>query len=110
MNAAAVVVVPLRVGGGMRVKVIEALAHGKAVVASPRAIEGLAVADGRELAVAESDDEFVSRIVELLGAPTLRATLARNARDWACANLGEDRWVAEYEALYDRLRPGSAAT
>ena len=105
MNAAALILVPLRVGGGMRVKVVEALAHGKAVVASPRAVEGLDVTDGVHVALAERDEEFVSRIVTLLESPSTRASLARSAREWAIANLGDERWVAEYEALYATLRP-----
>ena len=107
LNAAALVVVPLRVGGGMRVKVVEALAYGKPVVASPRALEGLNVRDGVEVAVADSDDDFVTRIVSLLQSPNARGALARSARIWACDNLGDERWVAEYEALYDRLRPAA---
>jgi len=107
LNAAALVVVPLRLGGGMRVKVVEALAYGKAVVASPRALEGLNVTDGVEVAVADSDDEFVSRILSLLESPDARGALARKAREWAVANLGAERWVAEYEALYDQLRPAA---
>ena len=95
----------LRLGGGMRVKVVEALAHGKAVVASPRAVEGLDVTDGVHVALAERDEEFVSRIVALLESPSTRASLARSAREWAIANLGDERWVAEYEALYATLRP-----
>ena len=107
LNAAALVVVPLRLGGGMRVKVVEALAYGKAVVASPRALEGLNVTDGVEVAVADSDDQFVSRILSLLESPDARGALARKAREWAVANLGAERWVAEYEALYDQLRPAA---
>jgi len=87
------------------VKVVEALAYGKAVVASPRALEGLNVTDGVEVGVADSDDQFVTRIVSLLESPDARGALARKAREWAVANLGTERWVAEYEALYDRLRP-----
>ena len=107
LNAAALVVVPLRLGGGMRVKVVEALAYGKAVVASPRALEGLNVTDGVEVAVADSDDQFVSRILTLLESPDARGALARKAREWAVANLGAERWVGEYEALYDQLRPAA---
>ncbi len=107
LNAAALVVVPVRVGGGVRVKVVEALAHGKPVVASSRALEGLNVADGVEVAIADTDDQFVSRIVSLLESPGARADLARKGREWAVANLGTERWVGEYEALYDTLRPRS---
>ena len=103
LDDAALVVVPLRVGGGMRVKVVEALAHGKAVVASPRAVEGLDVESGVQLVVADTDEQFVTEIVRLLRAPEQRRRLAVNARAWACAHLGEERWVAAYDALYDSL-------
>lgn len=104
LAAATLVVVPLQLGGGMRVKVAEALAHGKAVVATPRAIEGLDVDAGVHVTVAGSDDEFAKRVVELLlGPPEQRHALGTNAYEWARARFGGDRWAAEYTALYDRL-------
>jgi glycosyltransferase involved in cell wall biosynthesis len=103
LDRASVVVAPLRLGGGMRVKVIEALAAGKAVVCSRLAIEGLDVADGEEVRLAETDGEFADAVVELLERPDLRQALAGRARAWACTNAGWDRPVAAYEALYDSL-------
>jgi glycosyltransferase involved in cell wall biosynthesis len=103
LDAAALVVAPLRLGSGMRVKIVEALAHGKAIVTSARGIEGLALDDGVHVALAESDDQFAARIVELLGEPDRRRVLAANARRWACTHLGEERWADEYDALYERL-------
>jgi glycosyltransferase involved in cell wall biosynthesis len=103
-----VVVVPLRQGGGMRVKMVEALAAGKAIVASPVAVEGLSVVAGQHVALAESDAEFVDQIVMLLDQPERRAAMARQARAWACANLGLERWLEAYEHLYARLLDGRA--
>ncbi len=103
LDAAAVVVAPLRLGGGMRVKVLEALAAGKAVVASPLAIEGLGVRAGEQVLLAESDEAFAAAIVQLLSDPAQRAALAGRARAWACANLSWERPVAAYEALHRRL-------
>jgi polysaccharide biosynthesis protein PslH len=103
LNRAAIVVVPLYMGGGMRVKVLEALAAGKAVVASRLAVEGLDVKDGNQILLAESDKEFVDVIVQLLAHPEKRISLAASARAWACANLGWDKSIAAYEALYENL-------
>ncbi len=103
LDAANVVVAPIRTGGGMRVKVLEALAAGKAVVATPRAVEGLDVAHGRELLIAETATDFADAIARLLLDPELRAGLARAARDWAEANLGWARTVAGYGELYREL-------
>jgi len=103
LDRAALAVVPLRLGGGMRVKVLEALAAGKAVVASPLAVEGLDVTDGEQVALAETDQQFCDTIGRLLRDPDERAALARRARAWACANLGWENAVASYEALYTSM-------
>ena len=103
LDRATVVVVPLRLGGGMRVKVLEALAAAKPVIASARALEGLDLVDGEQVILAEDDDEFARAIVDLLGDPERQASLASRARDWAIANLSWERTAVEYEALYRNL-------
>jgi glycosyltransferase involved in cell wall biosynthesis len=103
LERAAVVVVPLRLGGGMRIKVLEALAAGKAVVASPLAVAGLDVVDGRELLLAESDAEFAQAVTLLLDDEPRRVELAGAARRWAEAHLGWDGLVERYEDLYRSL-------
>jgi glycosyltransferase involved in cell wall biosynthesis len=103
LDRAALVVVPLRLGGGMRVKMLEALAAGKAVVASPLAVEGLDVMDGKHVLLADSDRQFEDAIVQLLTQPERRTALAAHARNWACANLDWERSVAAYERLYENL-------
>jgi polysaccharide biosynthesis protein PslH len=100
---AAVCVAPLRLGGGMRVKMLEALAAGKAIVASSLAAEGLDLTNGEQLYLAETDADFVARISQLLKEPERRTALAGRARLWACANLGWESAVAAYEALYEEL-------
>lgn len=103
LDAAAVVVAPLRQGGGMRVKVLEALAAGKAVVASSLAAEGIGLTDGEQVLLADRDEDFALAIGRLLEHPAERIALARRARAWAAANLGWANPVAAYERLYDRL-------
>jgi glycosyltransferase involved in cell wall biosynthesis len=103
LDAAAVIAVPIRTGGGMRVKVLEALAAGKAVVASDRALEGLDVVDREHVLVAETDAEFADAIGRLLADRELRMALAGRARQWACTNVRWDRSIESYEALYNRL-------
>lgn len=111
LDHAAVVVVPLRRGGGMRVKVAEALAAGKAVVASPLAAAGLSVRDGEQLVLAETDEQFVAAAARLLAEPEQRTALAGRARAWATKHLDWSSRAAAYEALYEQLlgqRPVSA--
>jgi glycosyltransferase involved in cell wall biosynthesis len=103
LDAAAVVAAPIRFGGGMRVKVLEALAAGKAIVATPLALEGLALEDGVHVLVAETDEEFADALVELLNAPHTRHRIARAARAWAEQNLVLDAQVRAYGELYSSV-------
>jgi glycosyltransferase involved in cell wall biosynthesis len=103
LDQASLLVAPLHLGGGMRIKVLEALAAGKAVVTTSRAAEGLNIQDGEQLAIAETDQEFVTRIVELLQNPKKRLAIAKRARAWACENIGWEQSVLRYEKLYQEL-------
>lgn len=103
MDQAALFVAPLRYGGGMRVKVLEALAGGKAVVASHLAAEGLDLINGEQLVLADTDEEFVQAIIKLLDSPKQRSMLGRRARAWASDNLGWEKVVSNYENLYQHL-------
>jgi glycosyltransferase involved in cell wall biosynthesis len=102
LDAAAVVVAPLTSGGGMRVKVLDALGAGKAVVASPLALAGIDAGAG-EVIVADGDVEFANAIVELLENESRREELGRAARVWAEANAGWSAIVEAYDALYASL-------
>jgi glycosyltransferase involved in cell wall biosynthesis len=84
----------------MRVKVLEALAAGKPVVASPLAIEGLGVVDGEQLLTAETDDEFAERISRVLEDERLRARLGAEARVWAEQNLTWNATLDRFDELY----------
>ncbi len=111
LDATAVCVAPMRAGGGMRVKVLEALAAGKAIVATPLAAEGLEVTDGEHLMLAETSEEMAHCIAALLREPARRKALGQRARAWAERHLGWQNCVAAYEAIYDALlSPSSAQT
>jgi glycosyltransferase involved in cell wall biosynthesis len=103
LDAAAVVAAPIRLGAGMRVKVLEALASGKAVVATPLALAGLEVRDGEHVLVAETAAEFADALVELLTDVHRRTAIAKAARRWAEHNLDLDLQVQAYEALYEEI-------
>jgi polysaccharide biosynthesis protein PslH len=102
LDRAAVVVAPLRLGGGTRVKVLEALACGKAVVASPLATEGVGAIDGEHLILAGSDEELAEATTRLLTDPDARSSLGRSAREWALDALDWRATIHAYEALYAR--------
>ena len=103
LNAAALVVAPLVSGSGVRIKVLEALAAGKAVVASGLAVQGIPVSHGDQVILAESDEEFAQAIIGLLAAPEERAALAARAYSWARRTFRRDTLAATYESLYEEL-------
>ena len=77
---ASVVVVPLRIGGGSRIKILEALASGKALVSTSVGAEGLAVTDGENIRIADEPAEFAQRVLELLASPERRRGLGASGR------------------------------
>jgi sugar transferase (PEP-CTERM/EpsH1 system associated) len=80
LAAATIAVVPLRAGSGLQNKVLEAMAVGTPVVATPRAVAGLDVRPGEHLVVAEDAGALARAIVDLLGDPARARRLARAAR------------------------------
>jgi glycosyltransferase involved in cell wall biosynthesis len=103
LDQAAVVVAPIRFGGSMRMKVLEALAAGKALVATPRAAEGVEATPGEQYLLADGEDELVEALIGLLLDRERRRALGTSARRWAEQNLGWANGVAAFEDLYDTL-------
>ena len=73
-------VVPLRIGGGTRLKILESLALGTPVVTTRKGVEGLELADGRDLLLADEPADFAAAILRLLRDRELRAALGRQGR------------------------------
>jgi glycosyltransferase involved in cell wall biosynthesis len=103
LEDAALVVAPIRSGGGMRIKVLDGLCAGKPVVGTARAFEGLDVTDGVEAIVANGNEELVEACVRLLRDPAERERLGTSAFAWAREHVGREDAVGRYESLYDRL-------
>jgi polysaccharide biosynthesis protein PslH len=103
LDSAAAVIVPLRLGGGMRVKVIETLAAGKPLIASRLAVDGLNLVDGEHVLLAETDAEFAEAATSLLADPGKRAALGQRGREWARDNLSWDRSARQYVALHGEV-------
>jgi polysaccharide biosynthesis protein PslH len=101
---AEVVVVPLRVGGGTRIKIPEAMAAGKAVVSTNIGAEGLPFRNGQEIALADDSEEFAKRVMELLLDPGRRMEIERVARERVAQEHGWDSVVDRFEEILLTLR------
>jgi glycosyltransferase involved in cell wall biosynthesis len=77
---AAVYIVPLRIGGGTRIKIFEAMAMGKAVVSTTIGAEGLPVTSGKDIELVDEPQAFAERISELLTNRARAAELGSEAR------------------------------
>jgi glycosyltransferase involved in cell wall biosynthesis len=77
---AGIVIVPLRAGGGTRLKILEAMALGRLVVSTTLGCEGLDVQPEEDLLIADSPAEFAAQVLRALGDPALRQRIAANAR------------------------------
>ncbi len=83
LRKAAVVIVPLRIGGGTRLKIYEAMAAGKAVVSTTVGAEGLDISPGRDIAIADDPAAFADAVVSLLNDRELRRGYERAASETA---------------------------
>lgn len=81
-----VCVVPLREGGGSRLKILEAMALGTPVVATEKGAEGLEVVPGRDILIAHTPENFAQQTLELLNDRTLHQSLTINARQFVETN------------------------
>ena len=96
---AGVCAVPLRMGSGTRLKVLEGLAMGCPLVSTSIGCEGIAAADGEHLLVADDPQEFARGIVRILDDPTLASRLARNGRSMVEAHYSWPSVLQQLEAF-----------
>ena len=98
---AGAVVVPLRMGSGTRLKILEALAMGRPVVSTSLGCEGLDVHDGEQLLVADDPDRFAAAVLELLANPQRGRELGARGRALVEACYGWDSVARRLEAFHD---------
>ena len=110
LAAAAVFVAPMISGSGIKNKVLEAMAAGRPVVATPLAVEGLPVTSGRDLIVAEGPFEMAAAVERLLASPAKRDALGTAARAIVERRFSWDACASTYERLYGELaRPAGGS-
>jgi glycosyltransferase involved in cell wall biosynthesis len=83
VNNAAIMIVPLHVGSGTRLKVVEAAALGKCMVSTRKGAEGVMLTNGKEIVFADSAENFARAILDVSMKPELILNIGRSARDVA---------------------------
>lgn len=102
LQNAGVMVVPLRSGGGMRVKILNALAQGLPIVTTTIGCEGIAVEHGRHLLVADTPDDFARAVLLLLDNPGFASELGHNGRKLIETTYDYRAACRPLEAVYQR--------
>jgi polysaccharide biosynthesis protein PslH len=101
LAAAAAVVVPLRLGGGTRLKIVEAMAMGKAIVSTTLGAEGIEAVPGRDILIEDEPAAFADAVYRLLAEPGLAARIGQSARRLAVERYA---WSGAAQALEDFYR------
>ncbi len=102
---ASVFVCPLRIGAGLKNKVLEALAAGIPLVGTPLSVDGIVVRDGESALVAPVE-RIAAQTISLLRDEALRQRLSRKGRQLVEDRYSADWSAARYEALYDEICAG----
>ncbi len=103
IDKAAVVVVPLRIGGGTRLKIVEAMAKGKAVVSTRIGAEGLALEHEKNVLFGDTPAEFAHQVVRVLSDRSLAKRLGVAARELAVHKYSWNAVVQGLEGFYESL-------
>jgi glycosyltransferase involved in cell wall biosynthesis len=100
IREADVFLMPLQMGGGTRLKALQAMASGLPVVSTAQGVEGLGVTPGREVSLGESGDALAAQCVRLLGDEAARRAQASLARKLVEASYG---WEAIVDGIHADL-------
>ena len=103
LSQAAVVVIPVRAGGGMRVRILESLAWGMPLVTTTIGLEGIQARSNEEVMVADEPEEFARATIRLLKEPDLREKLSRQGRSLAEARYDWQVIFKELEKIYQQI-------
>jgi len=107
MEQAALYLVPLRIGGGTRLKIFEAMAMGLPVVSTRIGAEGLPVTDGQDIVLADSPEQIANAAIQLLTDAAAARALGERASRMVRERFGWDRPAAEFDAICQGVRAGA---
>ena len=105
---AAAVVVPLRLGGGTRLKIVEAMAMGKAIVSTTLGAEGIDAIPGRDILIEDDPQLFANAVIKLLAEPESAARIGKAARQLSEARYAWSAAAKTLEQFYREILGGDA--
>lgn len=103
LSRASAFVSPLRLGAGIKNKVLEALSMGCPVIATPLSVDGIAVRDDHDAVIADKDNALTAAILRVLGDSALAGRLSANGRTLIESRYSWGEVAHRYEALYREI-------
>lgn len=101
LHKCTVYICPLRIGGGTRLKILEAMAAGIPIVSTTVGAEGLSVKQGENILLSDSPEMFAKETIRLLNNLELRNKLVKNARNFVEQNYDWEMIAKKQMAIYD---------
>jgi len=103
MSEKDVLIVPLKSGSGIRVKILEAMAMGKTVLTTSAGCKGLQLIHNTNVLIADSPEDFADAIEKCCANPVWCNQIGKNARSWIQQNVSVQSTGKKMMAFYDRL-------
>ena len=97
---ASVYVVPMRMGGGVRLKVLQAMSIGRAIVSTAMGVEGIVARPDEDMLMARTPAEFAAAVLTLLKDPALREKLGKSARELVITRYSWDNLLPTLDSIY----------
>jgi polysaccharide biosynthesis protein PslH len=100
-------VIPLRIGSGIRVKILEMFAAGKNIITTSLGKEGIELEDGREILVADSPEKFAEKIINFFCDKYDSVKMAEAGRNFIEKNYLWENIAARFQDIYQNLLPSN---
>jgi glycosyltransferase involved in cell wall biosynthesis len=102
MASTSLCIVPLRIGGGTRLKILEAMSMGIPVISTSKGAEGLAVTPGKDIIIADNPDNFATKIIQLFNDTNFRTRLSINGRKLVESSYAWETIGQEFNSLIEK--------
>jgi sugar transferase (PEP-CTERM/EpsH1 system associated) len=103
VDRAIVYIVPIRIGGGTRIKIYEAMAQKKAVVSTTIGAEGLPLTDGKHIIIKDQPEEFAEAVCGLMEDENMAARLGENARRFVTGEVSWENIARKFSDALERI-------
>lgn len=99
-----ILIVPIQAAAGIRIKVLKAMAHAKAIITTSMGIKGIEATDGKEILIADTAQEFTEKIIQLVEHPKLFHQIRNEAFHWVKLHYQSKDLIQKLIAFYQKIK------